>query len=97
MPEEHVDVVDEEDLSLRRDYGLIELFLNDGHDWRAVGASAEVHRLARSTSRAKKLRMSHGVAFPAYVPWQEVARESARLERCRGAGGTIPVGSQLCV
>lgn len=72
MPEQHVDVVDEENVSLRRDYGLIELFFNGGPGWIVVGGSVEVHRLAASTSRRKKRRLSHGVTFPAYVRWREV-------------------------
>ncbi len=79
MPEEHVDVVDEEDVSLRRDYGLIEVFFNDGPDWRVVGASVEIHRLASVTSRGKKLRLSHGVVFPKYVLWREIEAALAKL------------------
>ena len=79
MPEEHVDVVDEENVSLRRDYGLIEIFFNDGPDWNVVGASVEVHRLASPTTRGKRRRTSHGLEFPRYVPWREIEAALKKL------------------
>ncbi|MFC8715848.1 hypothetical protein [Kitasatospora sp. NPDC057198] len=68
-----------ENLSLRRDYGLVELYFNGGPDWVLVGASVELHRLATVENLAAEWREEQGVDFSEYLTWDEVEAELARL------------------
>ncbi|MEU9010997.1 hypothetical protein AB0D12_14690 [Streptomyces sp. NPDC048479] len=67
-----VDVVDENGLSLRRDYGIFEFAFNPGSEWVMANCSIELHRLASGNSMAKKWRRSMQVDFPRYLVWDEL-------------------------
>ncbi|MFJ1756591.1 hypothetical protein [Kitasatospora sp. NPDC088134] len=69
----------EENLSLRRDYGLVEFSFNDGLAWTVVGASIEIHRLAVVEDLAAEWQEAQGVDFPEYLTWNEIAAEISRI------------------
>ncbi|MER7815181.1 hypothetical protein [Streptomyces sp. NPDC096153] len=67
-----IDVIDEEGLSLRRDYGFVEFYFNPGPDWVMTGGSLELHKLARNHSLSGRWREDMHVDFPQYVTWDEL-------------------------
>ncbi|MFF0067232.1 hypothetical protein ACFYRC_38215 [Streptomyces sp. NPDC005279] len=73
-----VDVVDEEGLSLRRDYGFLEFAFNPGSEWVMANCSIGLHRLASGRSMAKRWRKSMRVDFPRYLAWDELRDELSR-------------------
>ncbi|MFJ5926628.1 hypothetical protein ACIQF6_28895 [Kitasatospora sp. NPDC092948] len=73
-----IDDVDEPNLSLRRDYGLVELYFN-GPEWVVVGGSVELHRLATVDGLAEEWQKSEGVEFSEYLAWSEVETALAHL------------------
>ncbi|MEZ0065304.1 hypothetical protein ABIA32_001300 [Streptacidiphilus sp. MAP12-20] len=79
FPLDCVDDEDDEGLSLRRDYGLVEFFFNGGPEWVVVGASVEVHRLATDPALQEEWRRIQGVDFPEYLTWEDVERSLSRL------------------
>lgn len=71
---DYIDDFDEEsNLSLRRDYGLVEIYFNDGPEWVVVGASVEIHRLSVVDGLAKRWHDAQAVEFSEYLTWDEVA------------------------
>ncbi|NUK04320.1 hypothetical protein HRW14_24610 [Streptomyces lunaelactis] len=89
-----VDVVDDEGLSLRRDYGFLEFSFNPGPEWVMANCSIELHKLASSRSMAKKWRKSMQVHFPQYLAWDELRAELSRAPgtpslKVTGQGGFL--------
>ncbi|MGW0558055.1 hypothetical protein ACWDZ6_28405 [Streptomyces sp. NPDC002926] len=74
-----VDVVDEEGLSLRRDYGFFEFAFNPEPEWGMANCSIELHRLTSGRSMTKKWRKSMRVDFPRYLAWDELRDELSRV------------------
>ncbi|MFJ3203006.1 hypothetical protein [Streptomyces sp. NPDC086989] len=67
-----VDVVGEDGLSLRRDYGFVELYFNPGEEWVMSGGSIELHRLANAPESAAPWAAGTGVEFTRYTAWADV-------------------------
>lgn len=79
FPLDYLDDTDEEMVSLRRDYGLVEFFFNDGPAWVVVGAAVEVHRLAAVPELREEWQGVQGVVFPESVAWSEVKESLSHL------------------
>ncbi|MEJ8657937.1 hypothetical protein [Streptomyces sp. MS1.AVA.4] len=75
-----IDIIDDEGISLRRDYGFVEFYFNPGADWVMTGGSLELHKLAGNRSLAGRWHKNMKVEFPQYVTWNDLSRELSGLE-----------------
>ncbi|MFD8480396.1 hypothetical protein [Kitasatospora sp. NPDC059673] len=82
-----IDDVVEAGVSLRRDYGLVELYFN-GPEWTVVGGSVELHRLATVAGLAEEWRKAEGIEFSEYLPWSEVETALAPTRSATAGRGT---------
>lgn len=73
------------DGTLRRDYGLIELYFSGEPDPVLTGGSLELHRLPGDPALAAEWSAATGADFAPYTAWSEVAGALAAAGLAEGA------------
>ncbi|MFD7918177.1 hypothetical protein ACFV3R_02960 [Streptomyces sp. NPDC059740] len=76
-----VDCIEETDAvssSLRRDYGLVEVYFAEGPEWAVTGMMLEQHRLAFHPELLAQWGDGTGVLLPRHVTWEELRRHLSR-------------------
>jgi hypothetical protein len=58
--------------SLRRDYGLIEIYFTNGPHWTVTGGAVELHRAASNSDLVEEFQRKTDSKFPKYVSWKKL-------------------------
>ncbi|MEU0397926.1 hypothetical protein ABZ208_35270 [Streptomyces sp. NPDC006208] len=76
-----IDVVGDDGLTMRRDYGFVEFYFNLDSEWTISGGAIELHRLGSRYEMARRWQEEMQTTFPQHVSWEELRGE---IERTSG-------------
>jgi hypothetical protein len=74
-----IDVVSEDGLTMRRDYGFVEFYFNSGAEWVVSGGAVELHRLGSRYEMAERWHKDMHTKFLQHLTWEELGEVIERI------------------
>ncbi|WP_353944296.1 hypothetical protein ABII15_23680 [Streptomyces sp. HUAS MG91] len=74
-----IEEADEENLSLRRDYGFIEFHFSQEPEWVVTSGMLELHRIAGNSTLMAEWEETMQEVFPRYFSWGEFSQQYHRI------------------